>query len=97
MQMAELKLSSYPNCIKYHELDIVVSLDVQNVSKTDGVEVVQLYVRDLVSSVTTPVMALKGFSRIYLAAGEKNAPSYPDAVHRASRPNGNDAGCLPPH
>jgi beta-glucosidase len=55
--------------------NIVVSLDVQNVSKTDGVEVVQLYVHDLVSSVTTPVMALKGFSRIYLAAGEKKKAS----------------------
>jgi beta-glucosidase len=51
--------------------NISVSLDVQNTSNTDGAEVVQLYVRDLVSSVTTPVKALKGFSRVYLAAGEK--------------------------
>jgi beta-glucosidase len=51
--------------------NIVVSLDVQNTGKVDGTEVVQLYVRDLVSSVTTPVMALKGFSRVHLAAGEK--------------------------
>jgi beta-glucosidase len=51
--------------------NIVVSLDVRNTSKIDGTEVVQLYVRDLVSSVTTPVMALKGFSRVHLAAGEK--------------------------
>jgi beta-glucosidase len=51
--------------------NITVSLDVQNVSRTDGVEVVQMYVRDLVSSVTTPVKALKGFSRVSLAAGEK--------------------------
>jgi beta-glucosidase len=51
--------------------NIVVSLDVQNTGKADGTEVVQLYIRDLVSSVSTPVMALKGFSRVYLAAGEK--------------------------
>lgn len=51
--------------------NITVSLDVQNTGKMDGTEVVQLYVRDLVSSVTTPVMALKGFSRVHLAAGEK--------------------------
>jgi beta-glucosidase len=50
---------------------ITVSLDVENTGKTGGTEVVQLYVRDLVSSVTTPVKALKGFSRIYLNAGEK--------------------------
>jgi beta-glucosidase len=51
--------------------NISVSLDVQNTGGTGGTEVVQLYVRDLVSSVTTPVMALKGFSRIHLDAGEK--------------------------
>jgi beta-glucosidase len=37
----------------------------------DGTEVVQLYVRDLAGSVTTPIMALKGFSRVRLAASEK--------------------------
>jgi beta-glucosidase len=50
--------------------NITVSLKVRNTSETDGVEVVQLYVRDMVSSVTTPVMALKGFSRVPLKAGE---------------------------
>ncbi|MDR2120835.1 MAG: glycoside hydrolase family 3 C-terminal domain-containing protein, partial [Tannerella sp.] len=50
--------------------NITVSLDVRNTSSTDGAEVVQLYVRDVVGSVTTPVMALKGFSRVHLAAGE---------------------------
>jgi beta-glucosidase len=53
------------------EKGVTVSLDVQNVGSKDGTEVVQLYVRDVVSSVTTPVMALKGFSKIYLKAGEK--------------------------
>jgi beta-glucosidase len=50
--------------------NITVSLDLSNVGSTDGTEVVQLYIRDLVGSVTTPVMALKGFSRVHLAAGE---------------------------
>ncbi|MDR0559374.1 MAG: glycoside hydrolase family 3 C-terminal domain-containing protein [Prevotellaceae bacterium] len=49
---------------------ITVSLDVRNTSGTAGVETVQLYVRDVVSSVTTPVMALKGFARVRLEAGE---------------------------
>lgn len=35
-----------------------------------GAEVVQLYVRDKVSSVTTPVKALKGFSKVELNPGE---------------------------
>jgi beta-glucosidase len=50
--------------------NITVSLNVRNTGSTDGAEVVQLYVRDVVGSVTTPVMALKGFSRVHLAAGE---------------------------
>lgn len=50
--------------------NINLALDVKNTSATDGVEVVQLYVRDIVSSVTTPVMALKGFARVALKAGE---------------------------
>jgi beta-glucosidase len=50
--------------------NITVSLNVSNTSRLDGTEVVQLYVRDKVSSVTTPIMALKGFSRIFLKAGE---------------------------
>jgi len=49
---------------------VSVSLDVANTGDRDGTDVVQLYVRDIVSSVTTPVMALKGFSRVEVPAGE---------------------------
>ena len=48
-----------------------VSVDVVNTGARAGDEVVQLYVRDLVSSVTRPVKELKGFQRITLAAGER--------------------------
>ncbi len=41
-----------------------------NTGKRAGAEVVQLYVRDLVSSVTRPVKELKGFQKIWLAPGE---------------------------
>ncbi|MDR3268150.1 MAG: glycoside hydrolase family 3 C-terminal domain-containing protein [Tannerella sp.] len=50
---------------------VTVSLDVENTGRTGGTEVVQLYVRDVVGSVTTPIKALKGFSRVYLEPGEK--------------------------
>jgi beta-glucosidase len=53
------------------DASLTVSLDVQNTSQTDGTEIVQLYVRDVVSSVTTPEIALKGFARLFLKAGEK--------------------------
>ena len=45
-------------------------LDVRNSGKIRGEEVVQLYIRDVVASVTTPVMQLRGFERISLAPGE---------------------------
>jgi beta-glucosidase len=47
-----------------------VSVDVTNSGSRDGQEVVQLYIRDLVGSVTRPVKELKGFSKIMLKAGE---------------------------
>jgi beta-glucosidase len=52
--------------------DILVRIDlrVTNSGTTAGDEVVQLYVRDEVSSVTTPVKSLKGFARIHLKRGE---------------------------
>ena len=49
---------------------ITVTVDVKNTSAIDGVETVQLYVRDKIASVTTPIMALKGFSHISVKAGE---------------------------
>jgi beta-glucosidase len=49
---------------------ITVTLDVRNTSDTDGIETVQLYVRDKIASVATPVKALKGFSQVFLKAGE---------------------------
>jgi len=49
---------------------IEVLLNVTNTGGRAGTEIVQLYVRDLVSSVTTPVKQLKGFVRIDLEAGE---------------------------
>ena len=48
----------------------VVSLTVKNSGKRTGTEVVQLYVRDLVGSVTRPVKELKGFQRVELQPGE---------------------------
>lgn len=47
-----------------------VGVTVKNTGKVEGTEVVQLYIRDVISSVTTPVKSLKGFSRITLKPGE---------------------------
>jgi beta-glucosidase len=45
---------------------IVVSVKVKNTGKVTGKEVVQLYIRDLIGSVTRPVKKLKGFEMIEL-------------------------------
>jgi len=47
-----------------------VLVDVTNTGKRAGTEVVQLYIRDLFSSVTRPIKELKGFQKVSLAAGE---------------------------
>jgi beta-glucosidase len=47
-----------------------VTVDVANTGEREGREVVQLYIRDLVSSVTRPVKELKGFRKILLQPGE---------------------------
>lgn len=46
------------------------SVTVTNKGKYDGEEVVQLYIRDMVGSVTRPVKELKGFQKIFIKAGE---------------------------
>lgn len=55
---------------------ITVTADVTNTGALDGESVVQLYIRDLVGSVTRPVKELKGFHKIALKAGEKQTVSF---------------------
>ena len=47
-----------------------VEVDVSNTGQRAGAEVVQLYIRDLVSSVTRPVKELRGFKKVWLEPGE---------------------------
>ena len=49
---------------------IKVSVTVKNTGKVDGEEVIQLYLRDLVSSMVRPVKELKGFKKLAFKAGE---------------------------
>jgi beta-glucosidase len=59
------------------EGDAKVSVDVTNTGKVQGDEVVQLYIRDEVSSVTRPVKELRGFRRVTLAPGETKTVEFP--------------------
>ena len=55
---------------------VTVSVDVRNTGKVAGDEVVQLYLHELVSSVTRPVKELKGFRRVTLAPGESTTVQF---------------------
>lgn len=63
--------------IKLSKTDILptdslnLTIEVTNTGSRDGAEVVQLYIRDLVGSITRPVKELKGFQKINFKAGEK--------------------------
>lgn len=55
---------------------ITVSVDVTNKGNFDGKEVVQLYIKDVVGSVTRPVKELKGFQKIEIKKGEKKTVQF---------------------
>ena len=56
--------------------EAAVSVTVTNTGRVAGDEIVQLYIRDRVSSVTRPVKELKGFERISLKPGESRTITF---------------------
>jgi beta-glucosidase len=56
--------------------EINVSIDVKNIGDYDGDEVVQLYINDIYSSVTTPKKTLKGFKRVFIKKGETKSVEF---------------------
>ena len=56
--------------------ELTATVTITNTGSRDGAEVVQLYIRDLVGSVTRPVKELKGFEKIFLKAGESRKVSF---------------------
>jgi beta-glucosidase len=54
----------------------IVTCTIKNIGKQNGDEVVQLYIHDMLASVSRPVMELKGFQRIHLNAGESKEISF---------------------
>ncbi|MCT4326711.1 beta-glucosidase BglX [Elizabethkingia anophelis] len=55
---------------------LTASITLTNNGKYDGNEVVQLYIRDMVGSVTRPVKELKGFQKVFLKSGESKKVSF---------------------
>jgi beta-glucosidase len=73
-----VKLSS--NTMKQNG-SITATVTVTNNGDREGKEVVQLYIRDMVGSVTRPVKELKGFQKISLKAGESRTVSFTITVN----------------
>ena len=55
---------------------VIVEVDVKNTGEREGMETVQLYIRDLFSSVTRPVLELKGYKKVNVAPGETKRVSF---------------------
>lgn len=77
--------------------ELKANVTVKNTGKYDGEEVVQMYVRDLVGSVTRPVKELKGFEKIAIKAGESKVVTFtiePEmlAFHRLDMSFGTEPG-----
>ena len=70
---SDVKLSS--SSLKGNQT-LIASVSVTNSGNREGKEVVQLYIRDLVGSITRPVKELKGFQKIDLKAGETKTVSF---------------------
>lgn len=56
--------------------ELLVSVTVRNTGTVAGEEVVQLYIRDLIGSITRPVKELKGFEKVSLKAGESKTVQF---------------------
>jgi beta-glucosidase len=59
------------NELEFAEHDsVVVSVTLTNTGPFDGTEIAQLYIQDLVGSITRPLKELKGFQKVFLRSGE---------------------------
>lgn len=63
---------------------VTTSIEVTNTGTRDGAEVVQLYIRDVVGSITRPVKELRGFEKVFLKAGEKKTVTFTISAHTLS-------------
>ena len=60
--------------------EITATVDITNTGDYDGKEIVQLYIRDVVGSVTRPVKELKGFQKVLIKKGETQTVTFKISV-----------------
>jgi beta-glucosidase len=68
---------------------IKVTISLRNTGNFDGEEIVQLYIRDMVASLTRPVKELKAFKKIFLPAGDEATIQFVITVEDLKFINGN--------
>ncbi|MBK5269847.1 MAG: beta-glucosidase BglX, partial [Bacteroidia bacterium] len=73
-------ISLNKNAIKANET-IMATVTITNTGRYDGEEVAQLYIRDLVGSITRPLKELKGFQKIKLKSGESKQVTFSITVN----------------
>ena len=74
---SNLKVSS--DKMNFNE-KVKVTVEITNTGNYDGKEVVQLYIRDLVGSVTRPLKELKGFQKVVIKKGDKQIVTFEISV-----------------
>lgn len=62
--------------VLYKNTSLTASADITNSGDVDGEEIAQLYIHDIVGSITRPVKELKGFRKIFLKKGETKKVSF---------------------
>jgi len=72
-EYSDLKLS---DTVMRSNGKITATINVKNTGNYDGEETVQLYIRDMVGSVTRPVKELKGFQKVYIQKGQAKQVSF---------------------
>ncbi len=72
-EYSDLKLNHY---FAHTDQTTTVTITVKNTGKVSGNEIVQLYIRDLVASITRPVKELKGIEKVFLQPGESKTVSF---------------------
>lgn len=79
-----------------HDKDLIVSVQVKNTGKVAGSEIVQLYINDIYTSLTTPVKELKGFKKVFLNPGEIKTVEFKLPFISFSFINRNCKSCVEP-
>lgn len=68
----------------YKTETIQLTVDIENTSKRDGYEVIQLYIRDITAEVSRPLKELKDFKKIFVKANTKTSVSFEIGIEALS-------------